>query len=284
MTKAFFMQGSFEECHPLAHWWASLPDRSREGNFSQLSKWFGDPAEDRPAGRGLFIDIGANIGACTLAMLARPDVSAAFAVEPSPANLFYLTSSALASPPDLKRRLMLYGMALGDEEGKHPMYVEHGNAGNSVLDTGARTGGEAAYQIQAGTLDALLLLSGGRTPPYIHLMKIDAQGFEPKILRGAAQLLASGAVNAVKLEVDTAALRAQNASAEEYLNMYISNRYQLYEVSPHPSVAGRPLTDRELRSLACRRHFETYKDLMALRPLPGEPMDQNPIDCAAHSH
>merc|ERR1719316_1225865 len=83
--------GTWEDCPLLAALWASLPDRSRQ---------FGAAAR-----RGkLYVDIGANIGACLLPMMARPDMKDALAFEPSPRNLFYLTNSILANP-EIKKKV-----------------------------------------------------------------------------------------------------------------------------------------------------------------------------------
>ena len=67
---------------------------------------------------GLFLDIGANIGTCTLLMLAAGARVAAF--EPLPANLHYLTRSLFLQPASFWRgRLSLYPVGLGRATSEH---------------------------------------------------------------------------------------------------------------------------------------------------------------------
>ena len=84
-----------------------------------------------------FIDAGSNIGACTLFLAAHG--IPVFAFEPNPANLFYLTQS-LAAPANshLRSRVALYPLALGERHEQQPLFVQRGNAGNSVLATPVR--------------------------------------------------------------------------------------------------------------------------------------------------
>ena len=60
----------------------------------------------------LFVDAGANIGSCSLLMLAEGARTVAF--EPLPANLFYFTSAILSNSMAFRRRLTLYPVGLGE--------------------------------------------------------------------------------------------------------------------------------------------------------------------------
>lgn len=307
MSESFRQTGSFPDCFSLAAWWETLPDRSSDPANRGLAGVYEPSARQQNEGlelgaqrkadgsRGVFVDIGANIGACLMSMLARPDVGSTVAFEPSPANLFYLTSSAAILPQERRDRLFVYTEALGDGPGTHYMYTQKNNAGNSVLDTAEGTqelwgdsGGslgrdsDPAFTVNTTTLDEIFMRPGTK-PPYIHLLKIDAQGYEPKILKGAVKLFESGAINAVKLELDSKALKAQGSSPAEYLNMYIDMRYEFYSLGGARADA-KPYTDRELRGLACKRTHsgEFYADVIALRKLPGEPMTQVHVDCSLH--
>merc|ERR1719478_1937094 len=82
--------------------------------------------------------------------------------------------------------------------------------------------------------------------PYIHLMKMDAQGFEVKILQGASRLFASGAVNAVKFELATQWLVEQGTSPAEYINTYMHYGYQIFD-SDSKQLVGQNV----LHSVAC---------------------------------
>jgi len=147
--------GTWGDCPVLAALWTSLPDRSGQVG----------------AGHGkLYVDIGANIGACLLPMMARPDVEDALAFEPSPRNLFYLTNSILANPETTKK-VTLYPVALGNESMKMPIFQESGNAGNTVVGLPAHTSNHPLASIEVRKLDDIVM--DGPKLPAIHPLDED---------------------------------------------------------------------------------------------------------------
>ena len=137
-----------------------------------------------------FIDIGANIGACVFEMLLATDANI-IAFEPSPRNLFCLTSTLLRLHPDLRSRVTLFPIGIGDKKTSEIMFGAQGNYGNSVIggivpdqDRFAQTfsSPEIVY------IEALESILNAHQP--IHLMKIDAQGYECKIMKGMGTQLA----------------------------------------------------------------------------------------------
>ena len=166
---------------------------------------------DEPA--GLFVDVGANIGACALPLLRLGARTLAF--EPLRVNLAYLTRSALANGP-MRWFLSLYAVALGSAAGEVDVFSQRSNRGNSVVgrafDRGdARTRPAFdAYRARVATLDDVLWPAGAPPPPPIRLMKVDVQGFEPRVFDGAARLLAAGLVRVVKFELAPDYLAAVN--------------------------------------------------------------------------
>merc|ERR1719198_2403395 len=150
------------------------------------------------------------------------------------------------------------------------MHVSSGNPGNTVLDQPIQTDGEEAETVETHMLDDYF----GGTFPYIHLMKVDAQGFEMKILRGAKQLLASGAVNALKMELAPGFLEGQGSSAAELLSMLLQNGYTIHTVPEggHWSKEdSKPLKHGELRAIACVMPEDTFIDILAVRGQPDAP-------------
>lgn len=82
----------------------------------------------------IFVDIGANIGACTFTLLAAGATVVAF--EPTPSNLFYLTQTVAinrVAHPDWAHRLVVFPVGLGDKTFVTKMYSEPGNTGNAVI-------------------------------------------------------------------------------------------------------------------------------------------------------
>jgi FkbM family methyltransferase len=115
----------------------------------------------------IVLDIGANIGVMTRIFAERAGHVHAF--EPSPRALALLR---LNVPPNAT----IHPFALGEEEGVAAF------AECEALDTSHI--GEGDLQVPVRTVDSLDL-----KPSFI---KIDVEGFEPQVLRGAARTLAAG--------------------------------------------------------------------------------------------
>jgi len=248
--------GMWADCPSLASWWNFLPDRSSLHGASNAEK--------------LYMDIGTNIGACLLPMVARPDVPVAMGFEPNPENLFYVTSSILANP-QTKEKIRLYPFALGNDDETLSMYTEDGNKGHTVV--GHREPlTHLAGHAKTYKLDEILMTDDA--PPYIHLMKIDAEGFEVKIIKGASKLFASGAVNAVKFELAPDWLLAQGTSSEEYINTYLSYGFQIHKVDDKSRISQRALSE-----IACSTQQGVVMDLVAVHLSQGESPVQKSITC-----
>ena len=96
-----------------------------------------------------------------------------------------------------------------------------------------------------------------RGRPKVSLIKIDVQGAEERVLRGAMGTLRE-LRPAVFMEVDEAALRAMGSSAESVLELMLSCRYE-----PHRIVNGGPVrVGRTESARLCRNG--TYVDFIFL--------------------
>ena len=77
-------------------------------------------------GSPLFVDIGANIGACTLHMLLTASDASVLAFEPGPHNLFYTSSSLrqlqMGVMPRLAQRAVLLPLGLGETASTASLY------------------------------------------------------------------------------------------------------------------------------------------------------------------
>jgi FkbM family methyltransferase len=246
---------AWQDCPALESWWTFLQDRSGQNG----------------AGHGkYYVDIGTNIGACLLPMMAQANVPNALAFEPNPANLFYLTNSILGNP-QIKEKVKLYPFALGNEDKTRQIYATHGNAGNTVVGrhiNNTKAPSSAAGEVEINKLDDVVM----DISPYIHLMKMDAQGYEVKIIQGANKLFASGAVNAVKFELATDWLEKQGTSSAEYMNIFLR-----YGLQIHNTNTKQLISQELLHSVACGP--PVIQDFVAVRVKEGEIVIQKPIVC-----
>ena len=112
--------GYWPDCPVLTQLWLSLPNNAARVDHPDFRIC---PGSGRPANsKKLFVEVGANIGACTAQMLARPDVDMVVAYEPNPANLFYLTSTIMKN--NFKSKIALYPVGLGEVAANLPIYEE----------------------------------------------------------------------------------------------------------------------------------------------------------------
>merc|ERR1719277_1415486 len=261
------IHGGWGDCPALGAWWESLPDRSSEMTCSHQFETCGTPHK----GTGkLYVDVGTNIGACLVPMASRPDVGSAVSFEPNPANLFYVTNSLIANPT-ANSKVSLYPVALGDRSDTEPIFQEPGNAGNPVVGENTHANPSPVGEVVIRRLDDIFMLNGA-CAPYIHVMKLDAQGYEVKILAGAKNLFQSGAVNAVKFELATDWLMKQGTSSAEYMSTFIQLGYVICHTDSHSVVA-----QAELQSVACGP--PTVQDFVAVRLRKGEAQVQMPVVC-----
>lgn len=122
-------------------------------------------------------DVGAYIGNHTLAFAERAARVVAF--EPNPVTYELLKLNCRDHPNVIPLRL-----AASDRNGTARAAVPRTNYGESRIADEAREG-ELALTFELVSLDDVELLASGR----VGLLKIDVEGHEPQVLRGAEQLL-----------------------------------------------------------------------------------------------
>ena len=143
----------------------------------------------------LFLDIGANVGGYTI-LASRVSGARTMAFEPVPSTFQELRRNILVN--GIERLVEASQLGLGDTQGVLSMTADRGGLNHIVA--GSWRG--ATVDVPVRRLDDVLNGSSCK------LIKLDAEGFEMNILRGADKTLGNPDLHAVIIEL--------NASGERY--------------------------------------------------------------------
>ena len=202
----------------------------------------------------VFADIGANVGGYTI--LASAVVGAkSISFEPVPVTFDELRRNIRLN--NIDNLVEAHCCALGEVSGHGMMTSDRGGLNHMVVD-GTTTG--SSLQVVTDRLDDVL---GGRA---CRAMKMDAEGFEMKILRGAPATLSSPELSALVVELNGSGERygVSNADLHEAVTAYDFRAYRYDAVrrrlEPLPSFNSNGLNTLYIKDLP------TVSELVATGP------------------
>ncbi len=188
----------------------------------------------------VFVDVGANQGLFTLVAAARNPDLRVFAFEPNP-NVHELLLDNLAAN-HLMERVTVSALAVSDEPGTVEFRIpESRYAAVAAIDAVSRSRSGTLIEVATVRLDDLL---GGEA---VDVVKVDVEGAESMVLRGAQQTLRRTRA-AVILEV----LEPHDyAGAERVLRDLDYDFFHLTPAGPVPVSSLVPDPDRVYRNYLC---------------------------------
>jgi FkbM family methyltransferase len=193
----------------------------------------------------LVLDIGANIGAHTLhlAQLVGPQ-GRVFAFEPT--NFaFQKLNRNLALNPDLQKRVTVFHCFLASTDAEavpSAIYSSWPLAKESGLHAKHLGREMQTGSAQARSLDSILSEQADRK---IQLVKLDVDGFECDVLRGATNLLREHKP-IFMMELAPYLLQERGTSLAELLSYFLPNGYVFYNERTEKQL---PLAPDEMRKL-----------------------------------
>jgi len=148
--------------------------------------------EARLGAGAVFVDAGANVGAYTVpAARLAGGTGRVIACEAHPRTFGFLARNVAANGLG---NVIARQVALGEAEGEITFAFNPDNPG----ETHVAQGGERGPSVPMTTLDALLAGLGVRTVDYL---KVDVEGFELPVLRGAQATIAASPTIVVQTEL-----------------------------------------------------------------------------------
>jgi FkbM family methyltransferase len=177
----------------------------------------------------VIIDVGAHDGSITALPWSQDVNNVVYAIEPNPKFSECLKSYNL---PNLK----VFSCAMGDSVGTKDFYINSDDQTSSLLPAKC-IGDWQAYkenlrnvevvQVNICRLD-IFAREQGLTE--VHLLKVDAQGFDLQVLQGAGEFLHS--VQKIQLEVQLQPLYEGSSTKDEVLEYLTSRGFSLLRTVP----------------------------------------------------
>jgi FkbM family methyltransferase len=162
----------------------------------------------------LFVDVGANVGLYTIWCIEEG--AEVLAVEPSRIARERLASNLTLNGYDAE----IVAAALGETEGTLQLTSELDNQNHLVLNSDSD--GVATEEVPVLTLDGLV---GDRT---VDGLKVDVEGAELLVLRGAQRLLAEQRIKLIQLEWNESSLALLGQDRTPIAELLTSHGYELF--------------------------------------------------------
>jgi len=210
------------------------------------------------------VDVGANVGLYSALALSTPGFRGrVLAIEPHAESRVYLqkTIQSNAAPSGAA---MICELAASDRPETLTLYKNPENKGDNRVYRDPLLQGEET--IGADTLDNICGRHGISSAQFI---KIDVQGAEAKVVRGASGLLAASDDCILMTEFWPYGLARCGTDGVEYLETLRALGFQLYELT---GTSGVPAPLASPRALVERTQGRRYANLVGLK---GEPVLKN---------
>jgi FkbM family methyltransferase len=178
---------------------------------------------------GAILDVGANLGLFSLVMSRRYPDRRIVAFEPAPSTFAALVANA--SLNDAKN-VECHRVGVAAHDGTATFALRENARANSSLSRGAQNA--AGIEIMCTTLDRFVALAGINQ---IALLKVDVEGFEADVFRGAREVLARMRPGVAYFEVCPALARKEGFAADEAAAILEDAGYALHRIGPDGSLS-----------------------------------------------
>jgi FkbM family methyltransferase len=175
---------------------------------------------------GIVLDVGANVGAYSKAIAEINPRIKIFAFEPHPLTYKHLCKNAAGI------NVETLNVAAGEREGTLTLfdYVDrdgssHASVYRDVIE-GIHQARSIAHDVNVITLDEFLASQGIN---HVFLLKIDTEGHELSVLKGAKESIANGKIEAIQFEFNE-----MNISSRTFFRDFweLLPNYELYRLLP----------------------------------------------------
>lgn len=164
----------------------------------------------------LFADIGANIGGYTI-LASKIKKATSYAFEPAPETLEILRKNIALNK--IENKVEIFDCALGSTSGS-VNFTSLKDSENQIVVQKS----DSTVKVKICCLDELL-----ETPP--QLIKIDTEGFEYNVLKGAERIISDSRQKVILIEINGHVEYYGNTDADVH-NYLLAHGYKIYSYSP----------------------------------------------------
>jgi FkbM family methyltransferase len=180
---------------------------------------------------GAYFDVGANVGFTAFPIVAElaPAEVEMHLFEANPACCRLLESTRAHHALE---KMSIVNVCAADTRGTALLTV------NASDTQAARMSDQGQIEVDQIKLDEYVQ---SKAVDKIALMKLDVEGFEPRVLRGLEATISSGRVRAIFTELSDPALALVGESAAAYLTQVRGYGFRTFYCRDEDRVAGRPI-------------------------------------------
>lgn len=209
---------------------------------------------------GIFVDIGANVGYLSRAVLKKGKPSKVFAVEANPKLIPFLQNNLR-----IFSNVEIFPVALSDSEGEIVLYAGKDSNVSSVHE--GYTEGHHNYSpkwiseisaitVKKTTADHLFIHL-----PKIDLMKIDIEGHELNALLGMARLFDLNRICSILFEYSPYAQKCAGRNPEELIQFFLQRNFQC--VCVEGDFRGALITECNVEKITLNLGEKGYTSVLA---------------------
>jgi FkbM family methyltransferase len=205
---------------------------------------------DALRGGDFFVDVGANIGAFSiLAAMKVGPFGRVYAYEPSPVPAEAIVKSAVMNW--VHERVIVRKVGVSHKSGTAELSVNLSRLGDATMIVGATGGAYDKSRAVLGSTDKIpidMVCLNEEFPYDVHIrvLKIDAEGYEPEVLKGAWRLIENGCIDFIIMEAVQEVAGSSWPRLMNTVEALITAGYQPYRTLQDGSLVDSSLTKVKL--------------------------------------
>lgn len=173
----------------------------------------------------VIFDIGANLGQSTEKYLRKFANSTAFCFEPVKE-----TFTTLQKRFKKNRRVQCFNIAFWDESGKSKIVIDRHSDMSSLLNHSLNNLSEEKQNLQNVQLETIDQFCTDKKINHINFMKIDTEGADLNVLKGASNMLSQQKIDIVEVEAGMNLQNKRHVAFENIKKLLESNNYFLLAI------------------------------------------------------